>query len=90
MLYVYFETILSCLCFKKGGDLIKFFNQEGVRATEDLLKEQIPLLLYRKGEGQMVTRVDYLKWKYRGKGQVTFFPFRKALLLHQNTQESCG
>lgn len=53
-----------------GGDLITFFNREGVRATEELLKEQMPLLLYNKGEGQVVTRVDYLKWKYRGKGHV--------------------
>ena len=58
-----------------GGDLIQFFNREGVRATEDLLKEQMPLLLYRKGEGQTVTRVDYLKWKYRGKDHVSFFSF---------------
>lgn len=54
-----------------GGDLVKFFAKEGARATEDLLKEQMPMLLYRKGEGQIVTRADYLKWKYRGKRQVS-------------------
>lgn len=53
-----------------GGDLIKFFNREGVRATEELLKEQMPLLLYNKGDCQIVTRTDYLKWKYRSKGHV--------------------
>lgn len=54
--------------------MVKFFTKEGPRATEDLLKEQIPLLLYRKGEGQVVTRTDYLKWKYRGKRTVSHLP----------------
>ncbi|XP_057371293.1 uncharacterized protein LOC130692234 [Daphnia carinata] len=53
--------------YQKGGDLIRYFTKEGPRATEELLKEQIPMLLYRKGEGQMVRRSDYLKWKYRKK-----------------------
>lgn len=59
---------------KKGGDLIRYFTKEGPRATEELLKEQIPLLLYRKGEGQIVRRSDYLKWKYRGKRHVSYNP----------------
>ena len=48
--------------------MIRFFAKEGPRATEELLKEQIPLLLYQKGRGRVVTKLDYLKWKYRSRG----------------------
>lgn len=65
-----FDFVIIAL--SKGGDLIRYFTKEGPRATEELLKEQIPLLLYRKGEGQMVRRSDYLKWKYRKKRHVSF------------------
>jgi hypothetical protein len=56
---------------KKGGELVNFFQKEGNRPTEELLREQIPLLLYNQGEGRNVTRSDYLKWKYRNKPHVS-------------------
>lgn len=68
----WFNLLLTMIVImSKGGDLIRYFTKEGPRATEELLKEQIPMLLYRKGEGQMVRRSDYLKWKYRKKRHVS-------------------
>ena len=57
--------------WQKGGELVNFFQKEGNRPTEELLREQIPLLLYNQGEGRNVTRSDYLKWKYRNKPHVS-------------------
>ena len=53
--------------------MIAFFKKEGSHNTEQLLREQIPLLLYNNGEGRIVTRMDYLKWKYRNQSHVCLF-----------------
>jgi len=66
-----------------GGDLIRFFSKEGPRATEELLKEQIPLLLYQKGRGRVVTKLDYLKWKYRSRGNSSNGANGKDTIGHQ-------
>ncbi len=57
--------------YQRGGELVNFFQKEGVRSTEELLREQIPLLLYQQGQGRVVTRSDYLKWKYRNQPHVS-------------------
>ena len=65
--------------YKKGGKLIDAYNSGGQALVEKLIREQLPMFLYNNGEGQTISRSEYLKWRYRNENQVIYnklLPFR--------------
>ena len=51
--------------FKKGGLLIEAFTKGGSKAVEKMIKTQLSGFMYNKGRGELITRTEYLRWKYR-------------------------
>ena len=50
--------------FKKSGQLVDAFNQNGSKGLEDVVKKLGPLM-YWSGKGELITRTEYMRWKYR-------------------------
>lgn len=51
--------------YKKGGELIDAYNIGGAHEVEKLVREQFGILMYKDGKGQIVSRTEYLRWKFR-------------------------
>lgn len=51
--------------YKKEGELIDAYNLGGAQEVEKLIREQFGILMYKDGKGQIVSRTEYLRWKFR-------------------------
>ncbi|XP_023321114.1 transient receptor potential cation channel subfamily V member 5 isoform X3 [Eurytemora carolleeae] len=51
--------------FKKSGQLVEAFNTGGSKEVERIIREKLYPLMYNQGKGELITRTEYLRWKYR-------------------------
>ena len=51
--------------YKKGGLLVEAFTKGGSKAVEKMVKTQLSGFMYNKGRGELITRTEFLRWKYR-------------------------
>lgn len=65
----------------KGGDLIDAFQSGGQIAVETFVRERCSYLMYNQGKGQMITRTEYLRWKFMDKQEV-MIPIEDSLSTH--------
>ena len=56
--------------FKKSGQLVDAFNSSGSKGLEDLVKKLGPLM-YWNGKGELITRTEYMRWKFRNNEKET-------------------
>ncbi|CAG7720996.1 unnamed protein product [Allacma fusca] len=56
--------------FKKGGELVEAYNIGGAIEVEKLVREQFGILMYKDGKGQIISRTEYLRWKFRNQKHV--------------------
>ena len=56
--------------YKKGGELVDAYNIGGAGEVEKLIREQFSILMYKDGNGQVISRTEYLRWKFRNVKQV--------------------
>jgi len=47
------------------------YNLGGAHEVEKLVREQFGILMYREGKGQIISRTEYLRWKFRNTKHVT-------------------
>jgi len=50
--------------------LIDAYGIGGMAEVEKLMREQFGILMYKDGEGQVISRTEYLRWKFRNVKQV--------------------
>ena len=46
-----------------------------VTKVEKMIREKLGGLMYNNGKGELITRTEFLRWKYRNNEKVTFFHF---------------
>jgi len=51
--------------------LVESYNIGGVREVENLIKEQFGILMYNAGKGQIISRTEYLRWRFRNQKHVS-------------------
>ena len=56
--------------FKKGGKLVEAFTKGGSKQVEKMIKEKLDGFMYSQGKGELITRTEYLRWKYRNNTKV--------------------
>lgn len=56
--------------YKKTGELIDAYGIGGPLEVEKLVREQFGILMYKDGKGQVISRTEYLRWKFRNLKQV--------------------
>lgn len=64
--------------FKDSGKLIDAFRKGGKAKLVQVLKEDVEPLLYERGQGKIITKMDYLRWRYNYHLKMvvsTFFQF---------------
>ena len=61
-----------------GNKFIVKSNQGNFYKVEKTIREQLGGLMYNKGKGELITRTEYLRWKYRNNEKV------KALSIQWN------
>ncbi|KAL1138771.1 hypothetical protein AAG570_008833 [Ranatra chinensis] len=67
--------------YKKGGELIEAYNVGGQAQVEQLIREQLGILMYNQGNGTLINRAEYLRWKFRHLQQVEI-PIEASLSRH--------
>lgn len=50
---------------QKEGRLIEVYNQHGPAAVETVVRHELESFLYDGGKGKTVTKIEFIKWKYR-------------------------
>lgn len=73
---------------KDGGKLLNSFREGGKPKLVQVLKENVEPLLYNRGQGGIITKVDYLRWKHNNHlkmvGTTKAIPFKTDMeLLHE-------
>lgn len=46
------------------------YNVGGAMEVEKLIREQFGILMYREGRGQIISRTEYLRWRFRNQKHV--------------------
>ena len=59
------------LDLKGGGKLIEAYRTQGVMAVQEIARKEIQPFLYNGGEGESITKLDYIKWKRNKEAQKT-------------------
>ena len=49
---------------KDGGKLVNAFREGGKAKLIQMLKEEVEPLLYNRGKGGIITKIDFLRWKH--------------------------
>ena len=50
---------------QKEGRLIDVYMEEGPEAVEALIRDELEPFLYNQGRGQLINKVNFIKWKNR-------------------------
>ena len=54
----------------KGGKLVDTYVDYGPEATEHLIATELEPFLYNQGKGQMVRKIDYLRWRNKAEAKM--------------------
>lgn len=70
--------------YKKGGELVDAYTSGGQAKVEKFIREQFSGFMYNDGEGQIINRSEYLRWRFRNQHQVgnPFLSFTSKLPTH--------
>ena len=55
----------------RGGKLIEAYRKKGVTAVQEIARNEIQPFLYNGGKGDVITKLDYIKWKRRTEAKRT-------------------
>jgi hypothetical protein len=59
------NPIYTFVNLQQQGKLIEVYDREGPAATETLIRHELQSFLYNGGKGQVITKLEYVKWKFR-------------------------
>lgn len=59
------NPIYAFVNLQKQGKLIEVYDRDGPAAAEALIRNELQSFLYSGGKGQVITKLEYVKWKFR-------------------------
>ncbi|GAB1600059.1 transient receptor potential cation channel subfamily V member 5-like [Argonauta hians] len=59
------HQIFTLVNFNNGGILVEAYNKGGTGKLVQALKEHVEPLLYNRGKGAIITKTEFLRWRYQ-------------------------